>query len=261
MAGRSAYIGLMIAAGASQASTAAGIVDMTCEACGNLAPSRMSIGVRWKPASIGADYRTLFAPKGDVDIQGEWIQRRKSLSIGDDGGRLSLQAERGYARKRIVPAGITAGRQRLSSIVLGLRYDLDSGVADHLAFAVSQGQEKRRFDIDLTEGHWSSSHFVEARADWIHNRHWRLSAAWSASRGDGRLTGVQRSVQLVHGATASRSGFRLAADYSPAGFGARTPLSIGVLAGADRLSSADTASYGLQGRADSRLALDLRLRF
>lgn len=260
MAGRNAYIGLMIAAGASQAAMAAGL-DMPCQSCDGTARLPISTGVHWKPASIGSDYRALFAPKGSADIQGEWIQRRKSLSIGDEGSRLSFQAERSYARRRIVPAGVAAGRQRLSSVVLGLRYDLDAGDDDRLAFAVSRGQEKRRFDIDLTDGHWSNSRFVEARADWIHDRQWRLSAAWSSGRGDGRLTGVQRAVQLAHGATASRSGFRLAADYSPAGFGARTPLTIGLVAGADRLSGADAASYGLRNRADSRLALNLRLRF
>jgi len=38
-----------------------------------------------------------------------------------------------------------------------MRYDLDAGDDDHLALAMSRGQEKRRFDIDLTEGRWSSS--------------------------------------------------------------------------------------------------------
>jgi hypothetical protein len=209
----------------------------------------------------GWEHGELFPRAGAAALPDQWIRRGKSLTAGDDHDSISLRAVRSFARRRSPAEASMFRRDKISTSMLGLRYDLAADGADRLALSLDGGIERRRFASDIADGKWSTSRSMRIRGEWVRDRNWRVSAGYAVTMGSRRLAGPLRGIELSQGAVASRRGIRLGMDFSPSGFEGRTPLTIGFEVGADRLAAADRIALGAPGTNDRRAAVNLKWAF
>lgn len=178
---------------------------------------------------------------------------------GDDGFTIETRrrvAKRSYTLDRSGPA-----REKLSSGALLLHYDERIGDGDMLSLGLSGSFEKRRFALDLSDGHMSHSRSLGIEGGWSHGANWRLTAGYRADMGGTGRSELLRGIELAEGATRTQHGGWMAISFTPGAPGTERAVSFGIKAQAMLLSDRDRLALGAPAGHDNRIGFVASVRF
>ena len=184
---------------------------------------------------------------------------KRFFGSGQEGFTLETSrrvTKRGYSLDRSGSA-----REKLSSGSMTLRYEGNVGGDDTLSAGFSGGFEKRRFALDLSNGHMVRSKSIGVEAGWQHGPSLRLSGGYRDDMGSGGRSTVVRGIELAEGAARTQRGPWVGLNFTPEGQAEGRTVSFGIKAQAMQLSSGDRLALGAPTAHDNRIGFTTSIRF
>lgn len=254
-----AGLGTALAAGAVMALTPqvrAASPLMPCAAC-RLPPQRAALARYASSAAAGPASDELFR----IGLPGRGLATSvAAASLSSHRGGFMVEAVRRTARTAMSLDRVGTRREKLSVASVALRYETDLGDEDRVTFGIAGSLEKRRYALDLTGGHISTSRAAGLEAAWMHGPSWRMSAGYRVDTGSSRATGVVRQIELAEGATRSQRGPWMAIAFTPAA-DRDHEMTFGAKLQSFTLSETDRLALGAATRTDNRAMLTASLHF
>ncbi len=187
--------------------------------------------------------------------------RFASRLFGSAGDGFAIETSRRVVKRAISPDRTGGTREKLSSGSLLLHYDGHVGEDDMLSLGIGGSYEKRRFALDLSNGHMIRSRSVGVEGAWSHGTHWRLSAGYRDDMGGKSSSALARAIEMAEGAGRTQQGPWMAIAFTPGDAGKEPPVSFGLRMQAMHLSQSDRLALGATSRQDNRVAFTTSIRF
>lgn len=208
------------------------------------------------------------APRPAVDLSfhsgtaatGRLIDSFASQMSGSPHDGFAIETSRLPAKHAYSPDRIGRTRERRSLSALLLHYDGHLGDDDILSFGLGGSYEKRRFALDLANGHMVRSKSVGIEGAWTHGAHCRVSAGYRDDMGGPSRSSLTRGIEITEGADRSQRGPWMAIGFTPGSAAGKRPVSFGIRMQAMRLSEGDRVAMGAPSRLDNRVALTASIK-
>lgn len=176
-------------------------------------------------------------------------------------GGLTFSATRRVTKRSYARDRIGSQREKQSLAIVSLGYSSLVSDDDALSIGLNGSFEKRRFALDLSNGHMSRGKSVGIEGAWNHGPGWRLAAGYRSDMAHSGPSLLVRSIEIAESAARTQHGAWATIGFAPKAQTAERDLNFGIKMQMMQLSDRDRLALGATSPHDNRIALTTSMRF